>query len=576
MRKHFKNLEGKNMKANDTQIRVFLEGSKQFIIPLFQREYVWGKKDLERLWEDIQETETNYYKMEHHFFGSFVTMLTDGGASTVSEFTVVDGQQRLTTIYIILATIRERIIELNPEHITKFEIDDYYLLNQHHPHHKYKLVPTQNDRNIFFSIMEGKEIKESKNRIFKTYSFFKGKFNEINEIERLDLIKNTILSNFSIVDITLEENDDPYLIFETLNGTGVPLTQSDLVRNYLFMKLNPKNQQKSYKNIWLPLHTLIEGDKESESKRQVRDKKMDSFIRHYLAMDGNLPTFNRLYTTFKGFLDKNAMTEDGVIKIMEKLKRFAEYYSKFLYPKTEKENALRIYFDKFNRLDSTTAYPLLLKLYDDYKNPNVEFFIEDFVDCLQAIETFVVRRNVCGIPVNALNSYFPRIYGSLDKSNITQSLKETLANGTGTQRMPEKNEFRKCLKESTSYKKVFRYILEEIERYPENKEMVKLSEMQIEHIMPQVISKEWKKDLGEEWEFIQNKHLESIGNLTLTGYNQEYSNKTFKEKRDLPNGFKNSGLKLNRHLSQQREWGKKQIQDRSSELAKIALDIWKF
>ncbi len=564
------------MKANDTQIRVFLEGSKQFIVPLFQREYVWEKKDIERLWDDIEETETNYYKMEHHFFGSFVTMPAPGGASSVSEFTVVDGQQRLTTIFIILATIRERIIELDPEHTTRYEINDYYLLNQHHSKNKYKLLPTQKDQNIFFKIIEGKDVKDSKSRIFETYSFFKGKFGEINETERLDLIKKTILSNFSIVDISLQEKDDPYLIFETLNGTGVPLTQSDLVRNYLFMKLNPVNQKESYKNIWLPLQTLIEGDMGLEKKRTLRDKKMDNFIRHYLAMDGDLPTFNKLYITFKDFVDKNAMNQDAFIWIMKRLMQFSEYYSKFLYPKNEKEAELGIYFEKFNRLDNTTAYPLLLKLYDDYKNQHVDFFIEDFVECLQAIETFVVRRSVCGIPVNALNSYFPRIYGSLDEMNITQSLKEIFTNGTGNQRMPDRSEFRKCLKESNSYKKVFRYILEEIEKYPDNKEIVKLSEMQLEHIMPQTLNKEWKKDLGENWEAIHNKYLESIGNLTLTGYNQEYSNKIFKEKRNMENGFKNSGLKLNRHLSQQKEWNEKQIRDRSNELAKTAINIWSF
>lgn len=563
------------MKANDTQIRVFLEGSKQFIVPLFQREYVWGKGHIERLWLDIQETETEYYKKKHHFFGSFVTMPTPGSASTVSEFTVVDGQQRLTTIYIILATLRDRIKELDPENPTITEIEALYLMNPHRPDHKLKLIPTQNDRNIFYKIIEGNDIKESNNLIFESYKFFKEIFANIDEISRLDLIKGTILSNFSIVDIYLEENDDPYLIFETLNGTGEPLTQADLVRNYLFMKLNPKNQREIYDNIWLPLQIFIEGDKEVETKKR-KDKRMDNFIRHYLAMDGDLPTFNGLYITLKELVDKTTMGQEGVIKIMGRLHRFSEYYSKFLYPKNEKENELRIYFDKFDRLNSTTAYPLLLKLYDNYRDPKVEFFIEDFIDCLHAIETFVVRRAVCGINVSALNKYFPRICTSLDESNIAQSLKETLMNSTGNQRMPDRKEFRICLKDGNSPRQVNRYILEEIEKYPDNKEIVKLNEMQLEHIMPQTLNKQWKKDLGDDWESIHSKYLESIGNLTLTGYNQEYSNKTFNEKRDMKNGFKQSGLKLNRHLSKQKEWNEKQIKERSNELAKTALKIWNF
>ncbi len=528
------------------------------------------------MWEDIKETETNYYKMDQHFFGSFVTMPTPSGASTVSEFTVVDGQQRLTTIYIILATIRERIKELDPEHPSKNEIDALYLLNQHHPQYKFKLVPTQKDKPVFFKIMEGQDIKESNNRIFKTYNFFKKKFAEIDDTKKLDSIKQTILTNFSIVDIALEERDDPYLIFETLNGTGAPLTQADLIRNYLFMRLDPENQQNAYKNIWLPLQTFIKGPEDSgNEKTSDKDKRMDYFIRHYLAMDGDLPTFNRLYTTFKELVDKE-INQDSVLWVMKRLNRFSEYYSNFLYPTNEKEKELRIYFDKFKRLNSTTSYPLLLKLYDDYRNKNIDFYIEDLVECLHAIETFVVRRSVCGIPVNALNSYFPRIYGLLDESDMTNSLKETLRNGIGTQRMPDKTEFRKCLKEGNSSKQVYRYILEELEKHPENKEIVKLSEMQLEHIMPQTLNKEWKKDLGENWELIHNKFVESIGNLTLTGYNQEYSNKRFIEKRDMENGFKDSGLKLNRHLSQQKEWGEKQIRDRSTELAKTAIEIWSF
>jgi len=563
------------MKANGTPIRVFLEGSKQFMVPLFQREYVWEKKNYERLWEDIQATKTDSFKNEGHFFGSFVTMPAHSGASAVSEYTVVDGQQRMTTIFIVLATIRDRIKELDSKHISIAEINDYYLFNPHHPKYKFKLVPTQNDQKIFFKIMEGKEIKET-NLIFESYNFFKEIFADISDIDELDSIKRTILSNFSIVDIALDEGDDPYLIFETLNGTGVLLTQADLVRNYLFMKIWPQNQQDVYKDIWIPLQTSIEGEKEIESKKRVKDKRMDNFLRHYMAMDGELPTFNRIYITLKELVDKNTLNQDGVINIMKRLKRFSEYYSKFLYPKNEKENELRIYFGKFNRLNNSTAYPLLLRLYDDYKNKNKEFYIEDLTECLKVIETFMVRRAVCGIPVNALNNYFPRIYASLDESNITQSLKEIFINGAGTKIMPDKNKFRTCLKEGNHPRQVNKYILEEIERYPDNKEIVKLNEMQLEHIMPQNLSKEWKKDLGEGWEIIHNKYLESISNLTLTGYNQEYSNKTFNEKCEAENGFKNSNLKINRHLAQQKEWGEDQIKARSSDLAKIAIKIWSF
>lgn len=560
------------MKANDTEIRRFLEGSKQFKVPLFQREYVWEKKDLDKLWYDIKENENN--NKFNHFFGSFVTMPVNSNASKVSEYIVVDGQQRLTTIFIILATLRERMMDIEPKY-NKSEIDDLYLINQHHPEYKYKLIPTQEDRKTFYKVIETPEnLKSDNNRIYETYTYFKKKFEKIDDISELDLIKDTILLNFSIVDIALDDGDDPYLIFETLNGTGVPLTQADLVRNYLFMKLPPENQQKVYDDVWAPLQNLIEGTTDLKSNK--KRKEMDNFIRHYLAMDGDVPTFNKVYITFKELVDTDAKTSEDIIKVMEKLKRFSDFYSKFLYPTNEKEIELKNYFDKFNRLEITTAYPLLLRFYDDYKNPEIDFYIEDFIECLKIIETFVVRRAVCRIPKNALNTYFPKIYNNLTQSNIPKSLKKEFEYGTGTKIMPDREKFRKCLKESNSSGKISKYVLEEIEKHLGNKENVKFEEMQLEHIMPQTLTNNWKKDLGDNWELTYKKHLEAIGNLTLTGYNQEYTNKTFEEKRDMKNGFKDSNLKLNRHLSQKDKWDEKEIKERSSFLAKKAIEIWSF
>ncbi len=546
------------MKANDTQIRIFLEGTKQFIVPLFQRTYSWKKENIQKLWEDLEDTKND--KESTHFFGSFVTMPVPSSASGVSQYTIIDGQQRLVTICIFLATLRNRIIEINPKYEKKDEINEVYLINKFHPENKYKVVPTEADRNIFFAILnEVNPLVDGSHLIAETYRFFSNKLSAINDLGELVSLKDTMLSKFSVVDIRLENEDDPYLIFESLNAKGIPLTQADLVRNYLFMRLNPNKQQNVYDKIWFPMQENLQ-------------ESLEDFIRHYLAMDGNVPNYNKIYARFKEIADKKAKSEEDVIDIMEELLNYSKYYYILLYPENESEEKLKRYFEKLDRLEVTTSYPLLLKLYDDYANKKLS--IDDFAECLQVIETYIVRRAVCGIPTNVLNKYFPTIYNSLDQTNVVHSLKNKLKSGTGARRMPDDDEFKQCLQERKLFgSRILQYLLEELERY-NNKEVVNFEELQIEHIMPQTLTDEWKKELGSGWELTYQKYLDTLGNLTLTGYNPEYSNKLFIEKRDMKKGFKDSGLQLNRDLAKLEKWTEKEILDRAKELSRIGLEIW--
>ena len=546
------------MKANDTQIRIFLEGTKQFIVPLFQRTYSWKKENIQKLWEDLEDTKND--KESTHFFGSFVTMPVPSSASGVSQYTIIDGQQRLVTIFIFLATLRNRIIEINSKYEKKDEINEVYLINKYHRENKYKVVPTEADRNIFFAILnEVNPLVDGSHLIAETYRFFSNKLSAINDLGELVSLKDTMLSKFSVVDIRLENEDDPYLIFESLNAKGIPLTQADLVRNYLFMRLNPNKQQNVYDKIWFPMQENLQ-------------ESLEDFIRHYLAMDGNVPNYNKIYARFKEIADKKAKSEEDVIDIMKELLNYSKYYYILLYPENESEEKLKRYFEKLDRLEVTTSYPLLLKLYDDYANKKLS--IDDFAECLQVIETYIVRRAVCGIPTNVLNKYFPTIYNSLDQTNVVHSLKNKLKSGTGARRMPDDDEFKQCLQERKLFgSRILQYLLEELERY-NNKEVVNFEELQIEHIMPQTLTDEWKKELGSGWELTYQKYLDTLGNLTLTGYNPEYSNKLFIEKRDMKKGFKDSGLQLNRDLAKLEKWTEKEILDRAKELSRIGLEIW--
>ena len=545
------------MKADGTQIRIFLEGTKQFIVPLFQRTYSWKKENIQKLWEDLEDTKNS--NESTHFFGSFVTMPVPSSASGVSKYTIIDGQQRLVTVFIFLAALRNRIIEIQPEYEKRDEINELYLINKYHPEDKYKVVPTQADRNIFFTVLnEVDPSVENDHLIIETYKSFSDKLSAIDDLNEIVSLKDTILSKFSVVDIRLENGDDPYLIFESLNATGTPLTQADLVRNYLFMRLEPTNQQDVYDKIWFPM------------QEDLQDY-LEDFVRHYLAMDGDIPNFNKIYATFKGIADKRAKSEEDVIDIMKEYSKYSKYYYILLHPK-ESEEELKGYFEKLDRLEVTTSYPFLLKLYDNYSNKKLS--INDFSECLHVIETYIVRRAVCGIPTNVLNKYFPTIYKSLDQTNITHSLKNKLKSGAGARRMPNDYEFKQCLQERKFFgNRILQYLLEELEKY-NNKEVVNFEKLQIEHIMPQTLSEAWKKELGSGCELTYEKYLDTLGNLTLTGYNPKYSNKLFIEKRDMEKGFKDSGLQLNRDLAKLEKWTEKEIIDRAEELSEIGLEIW--
>jgi len=549
------------MKADDTTIKIFLEGSKQFIVPLFQRTYSWKDKHIRRLWEDIGDIKSDKDNENTHFFGSFVTMPIPSSPSGVSKYVIIDGQQRLVTIFVFLAALRNRIIEIQPDYEKKDEINEMYLINKYHPEDKHKVLPTKADEKIFFKILDESKLKTNKKHlIVDTYNFFGNELSTIDSLDELINLKDTMVSKFSVVDIRLEKGDDPYLIFESLNATGEPLTQADLIRNYLFMKISQGKQQEVYEKIWFPMQQKLEG------------LNLERFIRHYLAMDGNIPNTKKIYATFKDITDESAKSEVDIINKMKDLLKFSEYYYRFLHPKNEMDKKLRNYLEKFNTLEMTTSYPLLLRLYDDYVNKKLSR--DDLSESLKAIETYIVRRAVCGIPTQALNRYFPTIYKSLEKTNIVISLKNKLQTTSGVRRMPSDDEFEQCLKGRNLYgNKILRYALEEIEKY-NNKEVVNFEELQIEHIMPQTLSDGWKEMLGNNWELIHQKYLNTLGNLTLTGYNPEYSNKFFIEKRDMKRGFKDSGLRLNRDISKLNEWTEEEIKNRAKILSKIALEIW--
>lgn len=541
------------IQANETKLQHIIEGTKQYIVPLFQRGYSWDKNQWKILWDDLMELYKNE-SQRGHFIGSIVSMPTTSVPEGVTKYLLIDGQQRLTTIFIILVLLRNKAKESKNNEFAD-EINDTLLVNRYkNGSDKFKLLPTQIDRKSFeYLITSEKNINGS--RIKDAYNYFEEQLNKIDYMP--DRLLRIITNFLSAVSIVLDQNDNPYLVFESLNAKGRPLTQSDLIRNLIIMCIHIDQQEELYRKYWKPMEDKLQND-------------LTEFIRHYLMMDGSVVKQSDVYFTLK-----NKIITDNAISYMKELSKFANYYNKLLSPDNEEDLEIRKYLQKLKIIEVTTAYPLLLNIYNDFSEKRLER--EDFLDILGTIENYLIRRFVCGIPSHQLNKIFPPIYKQISNNN-SKELVEEFKSYLSTKKYPKDQEFREKFKEGRLYgsgeraRKV-KLILQALEESFNHKEEVLFDELTIEHIMPQTLSEWWQKYLGDEWEKTYELSLNCIGNLTLTGYNSELSNDDYFKKKE---GLKNSHLELNKYFLEINEWNKENIEKRSDRLSSIALDIWPY
>jgi uncharacterized protein with ParB-like and HNH nuclease domain len=552
------------MKADAIQLLKFLRNSPQLSIPIFQRTYSWPFEQCQQLWNDIIRVGQNA-KVNAHFIGSIVYVEKDlSSIANPSSFLVIDGQQRLTTSSILLEALARAVGDAEPEDgFSAAKIRHYYLVNPlESGDRRHKLLLSQNDKNTLLALAGQQPIPANPSvRVIENFDFF---------TQRIADLKGNFkalcqgLSKLMIVEVVLQRGqDNPQLIFESMNSTGLALSQADLIRNYVLMDHEQDEQTRLYHNYWRPMEELF--------GQEAYIWAFDPFMRHYLTFKTrNIPNIGDVYREFKAYLSKSELRIETVL---EDVYAHAGYYAAMALDK-ETDPELASAFGDLRDLKVDVAYPLLLELYQDYDQKRLAR--ADFIAAVRLVEAYVLRRAVCAVPTNTLNKTFASFAQPLDKSNYIESIGSRFAGLTGRYRLPDDVEFSHGLRNTPLYG---RHCLKLLLRHLENqgrKEPVSVVEYTIEHILPQhtELSEAWRADLGTDWKNVQATWLHTLGNLTLTGYNPEYSDRPFQEKRDMPGGFAHSPLRLNVGLGQLSAWNEETIKSRANRLAEQALAIW--
>ena len=558
------------MKANETKVEDFLSSNKtQFVIPVYQRNYDWTSGQCKQLLDDIIEVGISK-KMNAHFIGSIVYVHDDVyTASRIKELTVIDGQQRLTTLTLVYLVLHRLAKDLKNEGLVN-EISETYLINKFSPEEeKLKLRPTDNnDRALKYLLRsDANEEYSDFSKLIDNFNYFKGRITEDNY---QTVLKG--LSKLMFVEVSLDrEKDDPQRIFESLNSTGLELAQADLIRNYILMGLNRRDQNKIYQNYWEVIEKLAKDE-------TLNVSRVSDFIRDYLTLENkNIPNKGKVYLEFKAKYPTSTLEE--LEANLSGIKSLVKHYNKLINPKNENDKEIRLQLEYINRLEINVAYPFLMKVYDDYFNSIIDKGV--FLEVLDLVQSFTWRRFIIGLPTNALNKIFMSLYDKVEHTNYLFSIQKSLLQRTGVQRFPKNAEVIDALKVKDVYNiksKNRTYLLERLENF-ENREPVLIDgnqDITIEHIFPQNPDPKWKIELGnDEFNFIKENYLNTIGNLTLSGNNGKLGNKSFIDKRDLEEaGYKDSRLWLNKYLSILDKWDKAEIERRFDLIAERVLKIW--
>lgn len=562
------------MKATEANLLKFLRKSPQFVIPIYQRNYSWTAEQCRQLWSDLMRAGRDE-KVQAHFIGSIVYV--ERGLSSVTSqeaLLVIDGQQRLTTTTLLIAALARHFETTGLgellEAFSNKKLRNYYLLNPDEDGERhFKLILSETDKDTLLAILKNTPVPaEVSSRITENYALFQ-ELIAANQGELEAICQG--LAKLVIVDVSLDRaQDNPQLIFESMNSTGLELSQADLIRNFILMGLEPKLQTELYKTYWRPMERAF-----GQAAYVVH---FDAFMRHYLtAKTGEIPNVREVYVAFKAFArGLKGDTRDLVADIHA----YASYYCA-LALNAEMDASLKQAFHDLRELKVDVAYPFLLDVYHDYRQGRLTS--EEVLSIVRLVESYVFRRAICAIPTNSLNKTFAGMSRILKKDRYLESVQAAFLLLPSYRRFPSDDEFQRDMKLRDLYNFRSRsYWLRRLENHG-RKERVTVEDYTIEHILPQndALSKEWQAELGADWQRIQQDWLHTLGNLTLTGYNSEYSDHPFAYKRDQvtdkggnPVGFAHSPLKLNLGLGKVSQWNEAAIKARADRLAADAAKVW--
>ena len=555
------------MKATEAKFIDFLKKSPQFVIPIYQRTYSWTERECRQLWDDIVRTGTND-AVSAHFVGSIVYI--EKGlyqVSSQSPLLVIDGQQRLTTVTLILEALARQLGDSEPvDGFSAKKLRSYYLLNPLEDGERgFKLLLTQTDKASLLALVQQKaQPTDQSLRVTENFAFFEEQMQNLGA--DLPALCHG-LAKLVVVDIALSrDQDNPQLIFESMNSTGRELSQADLIRNFILMGLEPAHQTRLYEDHWRPMEVGF--------GQEGYGAHFDSFMRDYLTLKtGEIPNVRAVYEAFKSHARTPDIAAAGVDALVADIHAFAGYYCAMALGK-EADKKLAEAFRDLRELTVDVAYPFLLELYDDFVNGRLES--TDFEAAVRLVEAYVFRRAVCAIPTNSLNKTFATFGRALQKDRYLESVQAHLLTLPSYRRFPGDEEFKREFVVRDLYNFPRRsYWLRRLEN-DGRKERVPVDEYTIEHILPQNenLSAKWRDELGPEWQRVQETWLHTLGNLTLTGYNAEYSDRPFSEKRDMKGGFRESPLKLNEGLRSLDKWDEAAIKNRAERLAAVAAGVW--
>ncbi len=553
------------MQARDVFLTQLMQGPKQFLIPIFQRTYSWTQSNCDQLLSDIFHAGESHY-IQSHFIGSVVLISSQQTTASIPQWQVIDGQQRLTTVSVLMAALLDKAKALKHNVIAATPLEgirDYFLANAYgEDDGRYKLVLTKGDKQSLFDLVDGKKLKKkSSANVKNNYEYF---YEALADTDIIDIVYQG-LQKLKVVEVVLQPgSDDPQAIFESLNSTGVDLSQADLIRNYVLMRQEHAQQSVLYEEQWYPM--------EQNFGRAYGDK-FDRFAQDFLTIQLQSNTLIKsrdVYPSFKVWFQA-ALEQQPIEEALAYLCRYARYYCAFSLSQ-EKDKKLKKAFADLRPLVEV-ATPVVMRLYDFYEDEKLDQ--TDFIEAVKLLGSYVLRRSICNMQTRSLGNTFAALTHKLREDEPLLSLKVALARFSKNSRFPNDTEFKEALIHSDLYEsRNCRFVLDRLEN--DSKERIDTSSFTIEHVMPQnpELHKDWRKMLGDNWQEVQQTWLHRLGNLTLTGYNSEYQDRPFAQKKSIEGGFDDSPLRLNKDMRDACEWNEAAMLKRSKRLARMALRLW--